>query len=379
MSSSQLEQGAWAPGAAASSAEMPRKTLWQMIRGLFLPQRGQRTLPTLAGYFLIFICLGVGVAAYNTASNILFITVSFLLASLILNGVLSWLNFSRIQWLIHPQAPYRVGTPAGVRLEVSNHKRFIVTFSLWFDMRIRATKIQGRLPLGRQLKPQSSVSLDWSFTPEKRGRERVEVKTIGSQFPFGYLKKVIPGRVHTDIVVWPSRIEYAFKDISGQKVLDRGHALKRKGDGEDLLGVRRYEVGDSRKHIHWKASARRGKLMVRELAEERQDGYILVIDTADEGWKDSHKLEILCRFALSLAEDLFTRNQLTATVINRGNVRWIRSIADLERFFDDLAVVEPVSVGVEPGFADRRNTITFEPVHPGFVNALVGKQQVGQA
>lgn len=364
----------------AGTTEAAGKRSWrQTILRWVIPAKGQKTLPTLSGYILIFLCLAVGVAAYNTASNILFITVSFLLSSLILNGVLSWLNFNRLSWVVYPQVPYRVGTSAQVRLEVMNTKRFITTYSIWFDMLVKGSEVKGRLPLGCQLKPNSSVALDWEFIPTVRGREYIEVKSIGSQFPFGYLKKQNPGFIRAEVIVWPERVEYVFKDFGGQKVADSGHAMKRKGDGEDLLGVRRYEKGDPCKHIHWKASARRGKLMVRELAEERQDGYILAIDTSDEAWKDSGKLELLCRFALSLAEDLFTRNQLTGTVVNRGGVNWIRSTSDLERFFDDLSIIEYEKTGLETGISSRRNTITFEPVHPGNVYAMVGRQQVGQA
>ena len=53
---------------------------------------------TLTGWCLIVVSLGLGVAAYNTASNILFLTLSLLLSSLILSGVLSLINFKKLRW-----------------------------------------------------------------------------------------------------------------------------------------------------------------------------------------------------------------------------------------------------------------------------------------
>ena len=50
--------------------------LWSIIH----PQRGHRILPTVPGVVLIALCLGLGTAAYNTSSNILFITLSLLLS-----------------------------------------------------------------------------------------------------------------------------------------------------------------------------------------------------------------------------------------------------------------------------------------------------------
>ena len=71
-----------------------RRFTWNAVLwALVFPQRGQRILPTLSGTLLIALSLGIGMAAYNSANNILFITLSLLLACLILSGVLSWLNF----------------------------------------------------------------------------------------------------------------------------------------------------------------------------------------------------------------------------------------------------------------------------------------------
>ncbi|MCB1122405.1 MAG: DUF58 domain-containing protein, partial [Verrucomicrobiae bacterium] len=132
------------------------------------------------------------------------------------------------------------------------------------------------------------------------------------------------------------------------------------------------------KQINWKATARRQKLMVRELAEDKQPGYILVVDTSDEAWKTEPRLETLCSFAASLAEDLFTQNQLSFTIINGGEPLPIRCMADLEVFLNELAVVQPVRKSSDVG-AFRPNVISFEPGYPGGVYALVGLQKAGQA
>ena len=55
-------------------------------------------MPTVPGLVLIGLALGIGSAAYNAASNILFITLSLLLACLILSGVMSWLNLRGVCW-----------------------------------------------------------------------------------------------------------------------------------------------------------------------------------------------------------------------------------------------------------------------------------------
>lgn len=366
-------------GSAGSEGENRKgRSILRKLYRLVIPPKGHRTIPTISGYGLIFISLGIGVAAYNTSSNILFITVSFLLSSLILSGVLSSLNFSKLSWRLIEQSPYRVNRKAFVRLEVANSKRFLTTYSIWFILQAERNEIKGRLPLARRLNPERSVPLEWSFTPRKRGLETIAIQSIGSQFPFGFLSKSMPANEQVKVHIWPQRIEYTFNPVSGSNMHFQGKTLKRKGSGEDLIGIRGYQVGDPLKQINWKATARRQRLMVRELAEDKQPGYILTVDSSDEAWKSESRLETLCSFAASLAEDLFTQNQLSFTITNGSEPLPIRCMADLELFLDALAVLEPVQKSSDVG-AFRPNVISFEPGYPGGVYALVGFQKAGQA
>jgi uncharacterized protein (DUF58 family) len=51
-----------------------------------------------------------------------------------------------------------------------------------------------------------------------------------------------------------------------------------KGRGQDLYGLRDYIPTDSARHVHWKASARLGSLMVREFTREEDCRVLLVLD-----------------------------------------------------------------------------------------------------
>ena len=51
-----------------------------------------------------------------------------------------------------------------------------------------------------------------------------------------------------------------------------------KGRGHDLHSLREYVPTDSASHVHWKASARAGSLMVREFAREEDRRLLLVLD-----------------------------------------------------------------------------------------------------
>lgn len=56
------------------------------------------------------------------------------------------------------------------------------------------------------------------------------------------------------------------------------------GDGYELREIREHRAGDPLKRIAWKASARRGKLMVRDHEQEERDVVWLVVDASVELW-----------------------------------------------------------------------------------------------
>jgi uncharacterized protein (DUF58 family) len=47
----------------------------------------------------------------------------------------------------------------------------------------------------------------------------------------------------------------------------------------DLRSLREYVVGDERRHLHWKATARTGQLMVREYVDPAQPWMVVLLDT----------------------------------------------------------------------------------------------------
>lgn len=58
-----------------------------------------------------------------------------------------------------------------------------------------------------------------------------------------------------------------FASLSGHRhapEAEAGTAARRAGSGTELFGIREYRVGDSLRRIHWRSSARRGELVVRE-------------------------------------------------------------------------------------------------------------------
>lgn len=376
----------------------------RLVWALVFPVRRHRISVTVPGVFLIGLALGIGIAAYNTASNILFITLSLLLACLLLSGLLSWFNMRGVSWRVRTGGPWRAGHETVVAIEVANAKTWLPTYGLWFDLRSHFEKrtpraeeanarvsellvaaerevVRGCVFLRERLAPRGEALVEWVYRPTQRGEAVLELEGVGSLFPFGFLRKSVGTGLRQRVLVWPAQIDYQWKGALAARAVAQGRRTSHAGAGEDLLALRKYSVGDSHRLVHWKASARLGQLMVRQFAAESLEGFALRVDTDAEVWTRAEQFEGLCRFAATLTEDLFAQGRLHGVEING---QWIetRRVRDVEAVLDWLAVVEPVDRtparmsqmtspfpgGMEPGETGRfplhgagRPVITFAP------------------
>lgn len=360
----------------------PRK--WSDIRlarfllELFIPPKGQKVVPTKAGIVLLVLALGIGIAAYNTSSNILFIALSLLLATIVLSGVLSMLNFRRTAWRLSMQPPFRAGQPAVIGLEVYNGKSFLPTYSLGFEFRASSGDA-GRLQLRHRLDPRDFRRMEWSFTPRRRGRELIEMAGVASEYPFGFLYKHFGGRIDREVYVWPARVIYEASLTAIAAPNSVGEVLNRAGAGNDFVNLRKYQLGDSVRHIHWKATARHRKIMVRQLLAENHSGFYLHVESPASVWHRPEQFEQLCSLAATLAEDLIRQGQLVGAIINDRPALQVRRVTDLELFLDQLAVLETVDHYQPVRSGPARNVISFEPGHPDGVHAFVRGQKAATA
>lgn len=327
-----------------------RWALWSVL----LPSRGTRVWPTLPGFLLGAVVLGLGAAAYNTSSNILFITLSLLISCLLLGGLLLWLNFRGLAWRLRLPPALRAGAEQSATVELRNDRRVLPAYALWFDLSAggaaterASVPAEARVMLRGRLDPGAQSSVEWRLRPARRGVLRVELESAGSVFPFGFLAAAIGVGLGREAVVWPATVDY--QRFGGAAAWRPRPGARRANSGprsDDLRAVRRYAPGDPPRRVHWKATARTRRLMVREFAAEREDGVVLWLQTGAETWPRVEQFELACGLAATLAEDLFRLGQLRAVAINGEPPAPTRAARDVEAFLDRLALVARTE---EPG------------------------------
>ena len=342
-----------------------------------LPKQLLRTRLTLSGWFLIIVSMGIGTAAYNTASNILFMTLSLILGSLVLSGILSLINFRRLEWELQAPRHMRSGEVGVAEIGLRNGKSLFPSMCLNFRVECSEPGSGQSVYLPQAIAAGGSTLLEWRFIPTRRGHCALNLSAVESQFPFGFLNKAMGINERDAVIVWPQRVDYRFIPDAGGFRLSSGMSRRCAGLGTDLLNLRPYEPGDPLRLIHWKATARLNRLVVRQLAMEGEGGYKLLIQADHLSWRAA-QFERMCSLAGSLVEDLFHAGRLEAVSFNGEEVIKVRSNRDLYQVLDRLALLESSDAVVNQSVLSGRRWIKLRPSGDEQVAIFVDENKAGQ-
>lgn len=140
-------------------------------------------------------------------------------------------------------------------------------------------------------------------TAQRRGvhsAESVELQSAGLTGLFTSRSRVVARSVLTIFPrYWPLR-EFPLPGASSEALATPLQAR----DGLDVAGVREFRDGDSLRHIHWRSTARRGALVVREFERSVDHPLALLLDTSAAAYASpggEEAFEDLVRAAASIA------------------------------------------------------------------------------
>jgi len=223
----------------------------------------------------------VALAALNTGNNLLFLILSSLVAIVLMSGILSSITLSGIEMrLLLPEHIF-AGQPVRAVVELENAKLTLPSFSL----RVEAARTKGSSAVAMLETPvyfpylpkNDRVQQVVPMLFPRRGVYRQEAFRIVTRFPFGFLQKARHLNLKTEALVYPS-VEPTEEYLDILPGLQGALESLVKGRGQDLYALRDYLPTDSARHVHWKASARLGSLMVREFTREDESRILLVLD-----------------------------------------------------------------------------------------------------
>jgi len=249
--------------------------------------RPPRTLrPTRAGWAFFALTFGVGFAALNTGNNLLYLVLALMLAFLVLSGLLSESALRGIQ--VRRRLPVEVYAERGARvgLEISNTQRRTSAMAVVVEDRISepgaADRAAGRA-FALRIAPGASELRSYELRPERRGRLAFHGFVVSTRYPFGLFAKALrieaPGTLRVypaiDAIPAPGKREDPRRD-------GEHRARELAGQSPLTAGLRDFAPGDPRRRVDWRASLRRGSLLVRELESECEDEARVRLRTAGE-------------------------------------------------------------------------------------------------
>ncbi len=217
--------------------------------------------------WVLILVLLLSVFSALVTGHSLFFNLTYLFGGiLILSFLWAWLNLHWVKVARHTRANHvHVGGFIEDRLMVKNTGPLP---KLWLQVQDHS-----ELPLHRASRVVSNVrpkhQQSWHVrTPcYLRGRFTLGPITLYSSDPFGLfpLKKDLPKNFSTYIVIYPQVVDLpGFQPPVGELV--GGEALRRRTHyvTTNVSGVREYVPGDSFNRIHWRSTARTGRMMAKE-------------------------------------------------------------------------------------------------------------------
>jgi uncharacterized protein (DUF58 family) len=183
------------------------------------------------------------------------------------------------------------GRPAVCQLELQNLSPYASADAHWrellpWDPLLTPPERLPSMPGNTRWRNKPSA-LHYDFVPPRRGRFPIGPLIVELSDPFALARsEVVVGDTEV-ITVIPALEELGHGGLTvtaddGSASVQRLRAL----GGDDDVMTRSYRTGDAIRRVHWRASAHRGELMVREEEQRSHAEARIVLDTARRGYSD---------------------------------------------------------------------------------------------
>lgn len=285
---------------------------------------------TGAGGWGILTCLAITAAAANTGNNLLYMLLAVLAASY---AVSAWASRRSLLGLeAEIVAPDEITRGRSAEIVATLATKAARSPGIVLDLEAfdgSGRQVQRSVRALSVVTAASPASLALPMSIDRRGPVRLRL-LARSPFPFGIIEG-LRGIATAEMLVLPE------PDHSWRRSLDHsgvdGEALSRKGEGTEIFNIRNYAWGEDARRMDWKATARLGRPMIREYAQEQQRSVVLVIPMLSAGDEEGGE-RVIARAAgaaVDLAREGWSLRLLAPGADERGDARHIlRALAKLK-------------------------------------------------
>ena len=179
------------------------------------------------------------------------------------------------------------GDPLVVNYTLENGRRWTAALALFMEDSLvpvdRSPRRRGHLATGLlpRVPGRDRARMRWQGASPRRGKYRFRDLDLGTRAPFGLVERRVTIPLSEEIVVYPKigQLTRRWFQLQRQASENRmGKRHDRSSQQEEYHGLRDYRSGDSPRWIHWRTSARRGELMVKEFEQQNEQDLAILID-----------------------------------------------------------------------------------------------------
>ena len=226
------------------------------------------------GYIYILITFLIGVGAVNTGNNLLYLISSLMLSLLILSGIGSVWNLLFLDVYLSPPTEIYAHIPALFNLIIRRKKG-------------RSYFLECETPFGSTQLPivKDKIEIPFWLTFPERGKIEINNLKIQSGFPLGFFNRFRVFSSKLEILVYPKPLFRPLPLLSGTSRGGEKLSLSQGELSDEASGLRDYRESDPLKWVEWKASARRGNMVVREFYYLEGDVLMIDLKTLPRPWE----------------------------------------------------------------------------------------------
>jgi hypothetical protein len=276
--------------------------------------RSNRVLPrklrvTREGKFFVLITVAMGFAAINTGNNLLYLLLGMLLSLIMLSGVLSEtaVRGAIAERLLDGRG--FAGTPRHTLLRVENSSGRLSGYSLKIREHLEDEEVTQQPQPVFHLGPGARRDLTLRMTFPRRGRYHSYGLRVETGFPFALFEKTRLFELPKDLLVYPRLLDEVAVEEQIEQLLGDATESLRAGRGLDDYGVRDQRAGDPLNRVHWKLTAKKDRLVIREFDDPRgREFNLFLMNVAGSHESGEHAIS----FAATILEALGRSGALSA-------------------------------------------------------------------
>jgi uncharacterized protein (DUF58 family) len=189
---------------------------------------------------------------------------------------------------------------------------------------------------------QASVPFSYRIKPKHRGTYSFEGGSFSSSAPLGFWKNSYSIAESQQWLVWPEVGQLRNKSIPGLQGVptsstSRGQAVA--AQQGDYAGLRAWQVGDRQRDIHWRSSARRNELLVKQYDDRTEREWTLILDLTiphSPTSADQEQVEYAVCMAATLIDHYQKTYQGRLTLVTVGENIHLQAGQTQHRFVNSL-------------------------------------------